>query len=108
MQKILLAIFFGFLIGFGATYVSLSTSLLKGGENKTTKKIENTQTVTPSPTISSLIKLPTFEEKPGSVAGELFGIGQFCGGTQNLPCPPGLECKKEDSGREASGFCVNP
>ncbi|EKD96278.1 MAG: hypothetical protein ACD_24C00112G0002 [uncultured bacterium] len=108
MQKIFLAVFFGFLIGFWATYISLSTSLLKGGENKTTRRIETTQTVTPSPTISSLIKLPTLNDKPGSVAGELFGIGQFCGGTQNLPCPPELLCKKDDSGREASGFCVKP
>lgn len=109
MLRIFIAISSGYLIGFLATYISLSGSIIGGHSNTIQRNIRAedvaTATSTPTPTTSQLIKMPSLENKTASPEGEIFGIGQFCGGTQNSPCPPGLICEKEDRGQEASGFC---
>lgn len=110
MTRIILSIIIGLIIGFTATYYSLSSSVLTI-QNKTVLGVNDDQpifTTTPTPTITPFIKMPIFEPTKNSDRSDLFGIGQFCGGRENTICPPGLICKKEDSGREASGFCAKP
>ncbi len=97
-------------LGFGLVilYFAIGTKLKPAGQDTLPSNfiptVSRTLSDTPTPPIDNKVFIDPLSSSSASV--NTFGEGQLCGGIGNIQCPPNLYCKKDESDREASGFCT--
>lgn len=102
----LILIITSLVIGIVIVFFSISSAVKPGEITLPEITVTPTTTLIPpaTPALNSVFIDPL--ASGSSVPVNTFGEGQICGGLVNTPCPPEFYCKREENGRESSGFCT--